>query len=945
MKQLLLFVCLSIFTFGLNAQVFVDADATGAGDGTSWANAYTNLNDALLAAPAGASVWIAEGTYTTPDTASFFIDKELTVLGGFFGTETAASDANPALYPTILSGDVAGNDVVGTYDSTIYADNNRVLFIVDTNEVSAFTVTLDGLTITNGGIAENRPTGGSVFDYAGAGILSLAKLNASRLKFVGNRSTLGSALALILGTANESVIDSITVSGNFSSDNRQVYLNGVDNATIKNSTFIGDGDTQQTSGFIQAAFTNGLVVENSSFADMNSAFSGGGVRLDNSDDAIIRNCTFDNMLASTGGAIYLVHADNFMVESGERDASDFVIDGCTITNCFTATGRGGAITAANTNLTIANSTISDNASGAIGGALYLQPADSRSYQVALNNTIFDGNTDQGAGGAICLLVFGTADLEGTIDGCTFNENVSGGQGSGGAMYLQSENNVTITNSTFTGNIGGFGTVLTRGVTGLDLKNVTFAENGNSVDAFQGAGVVAYFDDNSAGLTIDSSMFSENTVADFGTITSGGAAIYAIGGDAKSIPMIIKNTMFLQNGATEGRSGGALYLIGGFATSIEGCDFIDNNAGGDAGAINISVGEATRDTVDGEIILTYQPFSGAVTDSKFINSISGNQGGAISTQRAGLDFTNCVFANNAVAGDGSGGAIIFNGNAPGIDGNGDVVEIGAVNIDATFVNNTFVDNFKGGADFAVGDHIAIFQPGDTNDPDSNSMKLVLTNNAFLLTSGAPAIEVELGASEPDGFVPVGNVFFESLGGNLFTGENGPEVDLGDNGDIFNEDIADIEALFVDILNDNDMGVNADLAILGDQGAENPLINNGVVNALTPVTDIVGNPRGDAPDIGAYEADQGAVSTDQPVEASGLALTFYPNPTLDVLNIQNDDPTITTINVVVSDQAGRILKAARFNGSNNRLDLSAMPVGIYNLQLYVNGNVYSKQIVKQ
>lgn len=945
MKQLLLFVCLSIFTFGLNAQVFVDADAAGTGDGSSWANAYTNLNDALLAAPAGSSVWIAEGTYTTPDSVSFFIDKELTVLGGFFGTETAASAANPALYPTILSGDVAGNDVVGAYDSTGYVDNNRVLFIVDTNEVSAFTVTLDGLTIANGGIAENRPTGGSVFDYAGAGILSLAKLNASRLKFVGNRSTLGSALALILTTANESVLDSITVSGNFSSDNRQVYLNTVDNAVIKNSTFIGDGDTQQTSGFIQAAFTNGFVVENSTFTDMTSAFSGGGIRLDNSDDAIIRNCSFDNMVASTGGAIYLIQANDFVPDSEETDVTDFIIDGCTITNCFTATGRGGAFTSANTNFTLSNSTLSDNASGAIGGAIYHQLADARSYQSSYVNTVFDGNTDQGAGGAICVLIFGTADLEGTVEGSTFNENVSGGQGSGAAMYLQSENNFTISNTMFTKNEAGFGTVLTRGVTGLELNNVTFAENGSTTNAFQGAGVVGYFDDNSAGLTIDSSTFSDNVVTDFGTITSGGAAIYSIGGTSKSIPMIIKNTQFLANGANEGRSGGALYLIGGFATSIEGCDFIDNNAGGDAGAINIAVGEATRDTVDEEIILTFEPFSGSVKDTRFINSTSGNQGGAISTQRAGLDFTNCVFANNAVAGDGSGGAIIFNGNAPGIDGDGNIVEIGAVNIDATFVNNTFVDNFKGEADFAVGDHIAIFQPGDTNDPDSNSMKLVLTNNAFLLTTGAPAIEVELGASEPAGFVPVGNVFFESLGGNLFNGENGPEVDLGDAGDIFDENITDVESLFIDITNEEDEGYNANLAILGDQGADNPLINNGVINALTPVTDIVGNPRGNAPDIGAYEADQGAVSTDQPVEDSGLALTFYPNPTHDVVNIQNDDPTITKINVVVSDQAGRILKAARFTGSNNRLDLSAMPVGIYNLQLYVNGKVYSKQIVKQ
>lgn len=945
MKQFLLFVCLSIFTFGLNAQVYVDADATGSGDGTSWTNAYTNLNDALLAATAGSSVWIAEGTYTTPDSVSFFIDKELTVLGGFFGTETSASAANPALYPTILSGDVAGNDVAGTYDSTAYADNNRVLFIVDTNEVSMFTVTLDGLTFANGGIAGDIPTDGSLFDFAGGGILCLAKLNASRLNFVGNRANFGSAVAFVLNTANESVLDSITVSGNFSSTNRQIYLNSVDNAIVKNSTFIGDGATVQQSGFIQAAFTNGFIVENCDFSDMTSAFSGAGVRSDNSDDLTIRNCTFDNMVASTGGAIYHVQADDLMPDSGEMDANDFVIEGCTITNCQAPANRGGAVTAFNTNIQIKDSELSDNISGAIGGALYQVPIDARSYVMDISKTVFDGNTDQGAGGAICLLVFGTADVEGTIDGTTFNENISGGQGSGGAMYLQSENNFTITNSNFTKNEGGFGTILTRGVTGLELKNVTFAENGSITDAFQGAGVVGYFDDNSAGMMIDSCTFSENTVADFGTITSGGAAIYALGGESKSIPMIIKNSMFLANGAVEGRSGGALYLIGGFATSIEDTDFIDNNAGGDGGAINIGVGVASRDTVGEVITINFDPFTGSISNSRFINSISGSQGGAISTQRAGFDLTNNVFINNLVAGLGSGGALIFNGNAPGLDTDGNIVDIGSVVIDVAFVNNTFFDNGKGTGDFAVGDNIAIFQPGDTNDPDSNAINLVLTNNAFLLSTGAPSIEVELGASEPAGFVPVGDVVISSLGGNFYTGENAPEVMVADNDVVSEANNDNLEELFIDIINDLDEGYNANLAILGDQGADNPLINTGVINALTPATDIAGNPRGDAPDIGAYEADQGAVSTDQPVEESGLSLNFYPNPTQDVLNIQNDDPTITKINVVVSDQAGRILKADRFNGTNNRLDLSMMPAGIYNLQLYVNGNVYSKQIVKQ
>lgn len=945
MKQFLLLLCLTVFTGGLSAQVFVNAAAADGGDGTTWATAYNSLSDALTAAPSGAEVWVAAGTYTTPADSSFYIEKALTVLGGFDGTEAAADAADPAANVTILTGDVMGNDGEA-YDSLAYSDNNRVLRIVDTSSTaSQYTVTLDGLTITNGGIAADIPDDGSIVDFSGAGIFSSAKLMASRLTFTKNRSNLGSALALISLTANESVLDSLSLDNNYSGTNRQIYLNGASGAMVKNSTFNSDEAVQQQSGFIQAAFVDGFTVENCAFTNMNSAFSGAGVRTDQSDNVVIRNCTFDNMAASTGGAIYHVQGDDLVTPDG-IDADDFIIDGCTITNC-SAGGRGGAVTAFNTNIQITNSTISDNTSAAIGGGLYQVPVDARDYEMVLDNVTFANNTDNGAGGAICLLVFGTAHVDGTITNSEFTENTSPG-GSGGAMYLQSENDFVISNTNFTKNVGGFGTVLTRGVVGLELKNCNFTENGTGADSYQGAGLVGYFDDNSAGFTIDSSNFTDNSVGDFGTITSGGAAIYALGGASKTIPVKITNTTFQGNGATADQAGGALYLISGFALTIDDSEFLNNSAAGDGGAINARIGVASRDTVGDVITLNYEPWDATISNTKFVNSSSGNQGGAVSTQRLGIDFTNCVFANNFVGGEGSGGAIIFNGNAPGIDDDGNVVNIGEVQVEATFVNNTFVDNQKGTADFAVGASIAIFQPGDTESSDSNSTKITLTNNAFLSSNQDPAIEVELGADEPGGFIPVGDLFFESLGGNFFNSENGPLVDLGMNGDVFNEDIDDedkIVALFIDILDDNEMGVNAQLNPGMDLGASNPLIDGGVTNALTPDTDITGFPRGMTYDIGAYEVDGNLTETNEPIENSGLELTFYPNPTIGELNIQNDDAAISTFKVVVSDQAGRILQAARFFGASNRMDFSNLPMGVYNLQLYVNGSVYSKQIVKQ
>ncbi len=950
MKQFLLFAFFSVFTLGLSAQVFVDADATGSGDGTTWADAYTNLNDALLAAPSGSSVWIADGTYTTPDSVSFFIDKELTVLGGFNGTETEATAADPAANETILSGDVMGNDVAGVYDSLTFLDNNRVLFIQDTNEVSAYTVTIDGLTIANGGIALDQPEGESLVLFSGGGIRTFARTAASRLKFTGNRANYGSALAAIFGTANGSTFDEITLEGNVSSFSHQFYMNGVNDATISNSEFNGADGEEQLSGFLNVNFGLGITVDNCNFSSLSTPTSrGAGIRATDCDRFLVRGCTFDDLLADLGGAVQIAQTGNSDPEDGETmGLDDFTFDSCTFTN-NNAPQRGAAITSFNTNINVLKSTFTDNRAGVIGGAFYMQPADDRSYLHNYANSIISDNQDSGAGGAICMLVFGTADVTGTMDGNTMEGNISNG-GQGAVAYLQGTNEFTITNSEISENVAGFGTIITRGIVGLDVKNVTFEENGNGSDAFQGAGITIYFNPGSSGMTVDSSTFIDNTVTQNGNnIRSGGAAIYALALDNTEFPVSITNSTFAGNAAANdtGTSGGAILASGSLDLSIDKCDFLDNTAAGEGGAISIVTGEFSRDTTNEVVTVINDAFTGVINNSRFFNSIAGTQGGAISTQQTLLDMANNVFVNNIANGSDpdsgkSGGAIIFNGNGPIFDETpGTIREVGSVVLDANLVNNTFALNSRT-QDDGFGDDIALFQPGDTNDADSNSMKIVLLNNAFLNNTGRPSIESEPGATEPEGFVAVGDLFVESLGGNFYNAETSAE--FTDNmADIVDED-ADATELFVDVEDDAGEGPNTDLVIT-DPLTDNPLINNGVVNALVPAMDVRGNPRGDAPDIGAYEAEQGAVSTGEPIENSGLDITFFPNPTQDILNVRNDEASIEQFTLIVADQNGRILKANRFNGTNNRIDFTNVPAGVYNLQVVVSGKIYSKQIVKQ
>ena len=70
-------------------RIYVDLTAVGANNGTTWANAYTDLQNALAAAVSGDTIMVAAGTYN-PDlagpgnrTLSFGMKTGVVVLGGF----------------------------------------------------------------------------------------------------------------------------------------------------------------------------------------------------------------------------------------------------------------------------------------------------------------------------------------------------------------------------------------------------------------------------------------------------------------------------------------------------------------------------------------------------------------------------------------------------------------------------------------------------------------------------------------------------------------------------------------------------------------------------------------------------------------------------------------------------------------------------------------------
>ncbi|NJK87425.1 MAG: hypothetical protein HC906_17025, partial [Bacteroidales bacterium] len=122
--------------------IYVNDDAAGNNDGSSWTDALTDLNEALAMASEGTEVWVAEGVYYPSDSdqdISFQLKSGVAVYGGFSGDETDFSERDLTLKP-VLSGDIDKNEILDDGNS------NHVVYADETDDKSV----LDGFVITMG---------------------------------------------------------------------------------------------------------------------------------------------------------------------------------------------------------------------------------------------------------------------------------------------------------------------------------------------------------------------------------------------------------------------------------------------------------------------------------------------------------------------------------------------------------------------------------------------------------------------------------------------------------------------------------------------------------------------------------------------------------------------------------------------------------------------------
>lgn len=283
---------------------YVDVDAAPGGDGTSWATAFHDLHEALAAATVGDEVWLAEGIYHPAPPGGdqqieFALPAGVAVYGGFMGLELSREERDPAAHPTILSGDLNGNDGPGFENS---GDNSRCVVSmaasVDPNSPSR----LDGVVVSGG---RNAAEGGGIrVGSRGSIVLANVEISDNYARGGGAGALIEDADAVIEGcrfTGN-------AVGGGSIADGGGAKVERSARLTIRDSSFDGNKVLNASQGgsggalFLQSV--GSLVVERSDFRDNRGQRDGGAVAMYDIGSAQFNDCIFHgNECLQLGGAI------------------------------------------------------------------------------------------------------------------------------------------------------------------------------------------------------------------------------------------------------------------------------------------------------------------------------------------------------------------------------------------------------------------------------------------------------------------------------------------------------------------------------------------------------------------------------------------------------------------------------------------------------------------
>jgi len=569
MKQFLTFL-LFLSSMGLSAQtIFVKSNAVGANNGTSWANAYTSLEAALAVAATGQSVWVAAGTYKPAAAApnnSFFLSSGINLYGGFVGTETSIGQRNITANPTILSGDILGNDIVNNF-TTNRTDNSQhvlIAFVLTDN----LGMVIDGFTIRGG----QTLTGTTNTDLTrrGGGLLINAKATVRNCTFTQNFGESGAGIAALDALSDDITVDNCQFIANEATEDAIFFLRNTPTGVIKNCTF---RNNKTNRGALYPANSTNMLIDSCLF-ERNLGVNYGAGMFTWQSTFTLSNTTFLKNKAANAAGIYI---DN-------RNGGDIAtLENCVFEADSTTDYGGTAIFTYFVNLVADNCTFKNNVAPSSGAAFYngdgskflvknsLIEANKGNYAAAVanygegcigtfENCTFKNNFATSGGGAVsngfkadvkykdCDFLNNKANFGGAIftqndstrlevEGCYFFENQADGtSGTAGCILVNSNIAASITTTTFFQNGGVTGGAISAiGDSMITINKCQFLEN---IATTQAAAVNL----NRANAVITNSLFAKNIITGSGA----GAAISNNAAADETSTLLAINCTFVDN---------------------------------------------------------------------------------------------------------------------------------------------------------------------------------------------------------------------------------------------------------------------------------------------------------------------------------------------------------------------------------------------------------------
>ncbi|MBQ2906801.1 MAG: right-handed parallel beta-helix repeat-containing protein, partial [Bacteroidales bacterium] len=385
--------------------IYVDADAEGLRDGSSWENALDNLSAALLMADmikqdhaSYPEIWVAAGTYYGDGTSTnaFIMAEGVSVYGGFAGTETTLEQRDYEANVTILDGQ--GTQRV-LYQDKVYTESTATVW--------------DGITIQNGGGAYNG-VGAYIQEY---GTLRNCTIKNNGREFTSSGNVYGGGVYLVGGRLEQC----------------KIHDNLLKNT---NSNYNYGAGVYMTNGYItDCEIYNNEVHNTYSYSYANYA----GVCVDNNSNtkkAVVENCyVHDNYSQGYGGGMYLDGYSSNYVEAIN----------CRIENNEAGQSAGGV--SASSYVTLVGCNISNNTSKNYGSGLYMSNNVNVINCNIVNNKMTNTNNN-GAG------IYGSssANIYNTVIWGNKKADVSDN------VYFSGNANVVVSHSAIEGGYTGIGNI-------------------------------------------------------------------------------------------------------------------------------------------------------------------------------------------------------------------------------------------------------------------------------------------------------------------------------------------------------------------------------------------------------------------------------------------------------------------------------------------------------